>query len=308
MNPQNPQNQSLPIDIIKNNELIIGEELIKKINVPRENIHIFIGNSVLTKIGKFNSLKEDEMLLDLLKKWKVYSGINQVILKEEWIINLDFVKKNFPRLNLWDIDMTINLSTANKLTIKKTDESFAIFSPAFIGRFLSAYEAEYKPIVISDIKEKMQRIEQSDKNSKKYSDEENLKSFKKIIESIYHQIKTDQDFFDYSNWVFNYLYYNSFIPVSENKGKITIEKSLLLESKKWAFEKIKSLSENKGENSFIEALNSIKRLDKKNNEIPPEKILQYQKKYMIIYVLKSIENIADFLKEVTIEKMKLSEE
>lgn len=269
-----------------------------EIPVIKQHLQIYNANLIEKKIGEYDTDEEDFEIIDVLKRWKIYSGISSESLSTDFTIIFEFIKSNYPKLNLTDLNCIVNLATTNKLEIKKTDESFGIFSCSFVGRYISAYISTYKPPIIVDCRNAMNKYLLS-KETIEISPEEELESFRKNVIEVWNCVKSGEPVFDFRYLIFNYLYLNKIV---------TITDQIILDSKAYAIKEHEQTKESK--NNLQAAFNALEKLDDRQKlnqkKITKAELFNGQAKYVVIEFLKTIDNIEEFTNTITIDKIKIA--
>jgi hypothetical protein len=285
------QKNLLPIEI--NNKINATTQPEIKATLQEKNLYISFLNS--TKIRDYIDKSEEvNKMIDLLMRWRIYTGINADPHFSEYIIIYDFIKYNFGELNYTDIETAINLSTANKLEIikSKADESFASFSCSYVGRILSAYK-EYRKNMIYKVKDQVEKYLLLNAKPEINYDEWII-NFQNTIIQAYNQIKLTKNYNnDWGNMVFEFLYKNDYLNFS---------KSELIKSKKFALEELKK--ENKKEIKNIRDLATIlfsNNQSTKKTTFDESQIIIHQKKYFVIQFFSNLKSIEDIVKNVNKE-------
>jgi len=269
----------------------------KQINKVEQRI--FEANFSLEPISSFDSFEKDSLLLDLLMKWKIYSGISNQPSAPDYLIIQNFLKKNYPTINLEDIEICIDLITSNQLEIKKgsSDESFANFSCTFVGRCMSAY-VKYKKELIFDVKQKLQK-EQLELPLPKKTIEERIIEKKDFIKWAYNQIKENpNNFDDLNNMLFNFIYYNQFLDFTEDLKNESISAATI---------KLKSQQISK-KDSLQQAIFSLEKINNKLTNYTQTDVIKEASNYIVKKFFSSLDSIDDFLDKITIEHVKKVEE
>lgn len=161
------------------------------------------------KFRNFTSPEDNDQLIDAIMKWYIYTGISSEVSPTDYVINCNFIKHNFPELNLTDINMAMNLSANGKLdTVKtKSDESFSRFSPTYIGRVLRAYVDNYKNENIFDVRSKIRKIERLELESKalEIPDEKRILIFQQLLTSAFTSGIASESFHDWGNIIYFFI-------------------------------------------------------------------------------------------------------
>ena len=81
----------------------------------------------------------------MVTKWRIMLGLSKEMSEEELKINVQFIKSNYQKFTLKDIDIAINWSLQGKLGV--TVEPYGAFSPLYISRILNAYGAKAEDMI-----------------------------------------------------------------------------------------------------------------------------------------------------------------
>lgn len=234
------------------------------------------------------------------------TGISNQPTAEDFILILDFIKINYGTLNIFDIKNAMNLSSSNKLEIKKTanDESFANFSCVYVGRILSAY-IEYKKEIVFDVRKAIEKKQSLLPLAKKSLQEQKEDLFDYIQKSYNEIIISQYEYQDYRNLFFTFLYQNNFIKITDAKRneailyartKLTTKK--LPEPTKTslgaAIENFKKINEKLEEKSNANSKN-------KSSSYTEEDVNKEAANYVLIKYILKLKSINDLLDEITEE-------
>lgn len=154
------------------------------------------------RIGKFN---REEMgdIVDLLANWRLHLGVFTDATQEELIFITQFIYDEYKHLTLRDLE------TAKAWAIKgKIDVGFVsqkTFSSFYISKCLNAYEEE-KRRMINDISQRKERYEvrKALENPTKITPEEDAKSFKDYLLTLYKAYSEDREFYDFGDMLYNW--------------------------------------------------------------------------------------------------------
>jgi hypothetical protein len=160
-------------------------------------------NKLSTCVAKENR----EKLIDVLSKWRWMSGINhpnedEDDIAQELILISKFLIENYPKLNLEEISLAINLSLTNKLNVDV--RTFNSFSPMYISRILNAY-LDYKRSIYNELRERQERINSKNELEKKATPEDRLFAMRELLHHFYDEYKSIGVVNDYFNVLYNFL-------------------------------------------------------------------------------------------------------
>ena len=115
--------------------------------------------------------------------------------EEELKINVQFIKTNYPKFTLKDIDIAINWSLQGNLDVNV--EPYGAFSPLYISRILNAYGAKSEQMINEVIQRKRleSRLQASEKTVMTY--EESVKVRRNYIIWFIKKIKAENKILDY---------------------------------------------------------------------------------------------------------------
>jgi len=297
------QNQSLLIDTKQINPLFPAVS--KKF--PKSIQKLFISSIADKKLSELNSEAEENEIIDYLMKWKIYSGIINEPADADYVIIMDFIKECYPDLNLYDMDQCMKMVASNKLEVKKTasDESFASFSCSYIGRILSAYKS-WKKENIYDVKTEI-RKQQLLLPTPEPSVEEKLTTLKQHLIYSYNEIKeVEYEFIDFRSMVFDFLYKNKFIKITEPlknesflfaRNKLTTKNISTNQKKSPGLQTL--IESYKKINSRIEEKSNAVSKTEKLNSYTDQDLIKKAADYVVVKFFLNIKNIDDFIGKIT---------
>jgi hypothetical protein len=154
------------------------------------------------KIGKFN---RDEMgdIVDVLANWRLLLGVTSDATQEELIFITQFLYDNYKHLTLSDLKMAKDWSITSKIDVGFVTQK--TFSSYYISRCLNAYEEEKRKI-INEISQRKERYESKKalEIPQRLSAEEEAKSFKDYLLTLYRAYSEDREFYDLGDMVYNW--------------------------------------------------------------------------------------------------------
>jgi len=165
-------------------------------NNEEQKIVECVENSVLV-----SRIKNDNDILSVVAKWRMYCGLPKQDVSEEVAIVRDFIIENYGFLTIAEIELAYKLATLNKLD---DAEFYGHFSPIYVSKVLNSYLYYRKKTLAETIrrKEKYEINLLSEKN--KPTPEEEAELTKKIFKDFYEQHQSGKDINDILNicWTF----------------------------------------------------------------------------------------------------------
>ena len=235
------------------------------------------------KIGKFN---REEMgdIVDVLAQWRLMLGVTSDTTQEELIFITQFLYDNYKHLTLSDLKMAKNWSIMGRVDVGFVSQK--TFSSYYISRCLNAYEEE-KRRIINELHIKKERYESrmAIENPKKLSPEEEAKSFKDHIVTMYSAYTNGREIYDIGDMVYNWL---KFVGLITPNGK-EVQDALI-----YATEKFRQLKHDE-----VNAKTKIK-LDQEGEEIRKKK---YAREYCIMRLFEKIP-LSELVSRITIDYFK----
>ena len=141
------------------------------------------------QIGNYTTTEDLTKLIGMVTKWRIMLGLSKEMSEEELKINVQFIKTNYPKFTLKDIDIAINWSLQGKLGV--TVEPYGAFSPLYISRILNAYGAKSEEMINEVLQRKKleARLQASEKTVLTY--DESVKQRREYIVWFINKIKND---------------------------------------------------------------------------------------------------------------------
>lgn len=166
------------------------------------------------QLGNFSSTEDITKLIGIVTKWRIMLGLSKEMSEEELKINVQFIKTNYPKFTLKDIDMAINWSLQGKLNVNV--EPYGTFSPLYISRILNAYGAKAEDIINEVLQRKKlhNRLQASEKTMMTY--DESVKMRRQHIVWFVKKIKASNKYIgDFDNIMWDFLTKHNLIKVNE---------------------------------------------------------------------------------------------
>lgn len=254
------------------------------------------------KFRQFSTDEDDDSLIDVIMKWYIYTGISGEPTAADFVINCNFIKANFPDLNLTDINMAMNLSANGKLDMQKSksDESFSRFSPTYIGRVLRAYIDNYRSENIFDVRAKIRKLEimESESRALEIPENERILIFQRLLNTAFSSGLESENFHDWGNIIYFFI---------KKKYIDFIKKDMVAEALSYG-EKMHSMNTKRESNT--QALKDIKIEKPKNRK---ESVENYARNFVVNRWLRQfngnrkkeerIDEINEIIRNVNIEDL-----
>lgn len=155
------------------------------------------------KIGDYK--KEDmTKLVELMAHWRILLGVTSDSTELELVVICQFVYDNFKRFTLSDIRLAMNWAISGKVDIGFVSQKS--LSSFYVSKVLNAYE-DRKRVIFNDFMERRDRHIRSIEIEIKTepTPEEKAKTFKEMIMGLYKLHQNHQPFYDFNDFVYNWL-------------------------------------------------------------------------------------------------------
>ena len=166
------------------------------------------------QLGNFTSAEDITKLIAVVTKWRIMLGLSKEMSEEELKINVQFIKTNYPKFTLKDIDIAINWSLQGNLDVNV--EPYNAFSPLYISRILNAYGAKSEQMINEVIQRKRleSRLQASEKTVMTY--DESVKVRREYIVWFIKKIKAENKYIgDFDNIMWDFVTKYNLIKVNE---------------------------------------------------------------------------------------------
>lgn len=166
------------------------------------------------QLSNYSTAEDITKLIAMVTKWRIMLGLSKEMSEEELKINVQFIKTNYQKFTLKDIDIAINWSLQGKLGVNV--EPYGTFSPLYISRILNAYGAKAEDM-INDIMQRRKleaRLQAAEKIVLTY--EETITQRRNYIVWFIDKIKTENKYLgDFDNIMWDFLTKYNLIKVDE---------------------------------------------------------------------------------------------
>jgi hypothetical protein len=142
-------------------------------------------------------------IVDVLAQWRLLLGVTTDATQEELIFITQFLYDNYKHLTLSDLKMSKNWAISGKIDVGFVSQK--TFSSYYISRCLNAYEEE-KRRIINEVIERKERYEAKKalENPVKLSPQEEAKSFKDYLLTLFKAYSEDREFYDFGDMLYSW--------------------------------------------------------------------------------------------------------
>jgi hypothetical protein len=202
---------------------VTSQEQSLSLTKSQANLAVWTRNSVekevvlaayVKQLGNYTTAEDITKLIGMVTKWRIMLGLSKEMSEEELKINVQFIKSNYQKFTLKDIDIAINWSLQGKLGV--TVEPYGAFSPLYISRILNAYGAKAEDMIneIMQRRKMEARLQASEKTVLTY--EETIKQRRNYVVWFINKIKTENKYLgDFDNIMWDFVTKYNLIKVSE---------------------------------------------------------------------------------------------
>jgi len=166
------------------------------------------------QLSNYSTAEDITKLIGMVTKWRIMLGLSKDMSEEELKINVQFIKTNYQKFTLKDIDIAINWSLQGKLGV--TVEPYGTFSPLYISRILNAYGAKAEDM-INDIMQRRKleaRLQAAEKTVLTY--EETVTQRRNYVVWFIDKIKSENKYLgDFDNIMWDFVTKYNLIKVNE---------------------------------------------------------------------------------------------
>lgn len=165
-------------------------------------------------MSNYSSAEDVTKLIKMVTKWRIMLGLSKDMSEEELKMNVQFIKSNYPKYTIKDIDLAINYSLQGRLNVNV--EPYGTFSPLYISKILNAYGAHAEEVINEAIKEKRQAERRMASEKQVIPYDEQIKNRKEYIQWFGEKIKTTKTYIgDFDNVLWNLLQKNNLLQMNE---------------------------------------------------------------------------------------------
>lgn len=190
-------------------------------NVDKLSLEIYNSSINDLKFENYTN-KQKSNIVDELVKMRIYLGIVDEPTPLEYLLNTEFIIKNYPTLNLNDLSIAKDLVASGELKIKQsiTDLSFVKFSPIYIGNILSNY-ITYKRESIYKVRKEIEKINSIDEIEP--TDSEKVETFRKKLVYAFTETLKGNEFYDFGDTTFDFISKNDLLEFTDELIKQSID-------------------------------------------------------------------------------------
>lgn len=236
----------------------------------------------------YSSAEDVTKLIKMVTKWRIMLGLSKDMSEEELKMNVQFIKSNYPKYTIKDIDIAINYSLQGRLNVNV--EPYGTFSPLYISKILNAYGAHAEEVINEALKEKKQAERRMESEKKVLPYEEQIKNRKEYIKWFADKMKTTKTYIgDFDNVLWNLLHKNNLLQINEKWSA---------EASEYADGQIIMENESDWYRKFYNRLT----LDEKKMDVKTRREI-YGRFYILQKFFLQITNIEEWLSQFTNEKL-----
>lgn len=169
-------------------------------------------------------------LIDVLAKWRWMSGVSsnhqsEEDIAKELVLIADFIFRNYPKLTIEEISLSIDLSLINTFDVDVN--AYNSFSPIYVSRILNAY-LDYKRGLYNTISAKKDLEDSRKFLEKKPTPLEKMNSMIELIKYFYDEYKSVGEVKDHFNSIYQFF---------KRTNRISLNKDIIDEALKYGKEK-----------------------------------------------------------------------
>jgi len=155
------------------------------------------------RIGDYT--KEDmTKLVELMAHWRVLLGVTSDSTEIELVVICQFVYDNFKKYSLADIRLAMNWAIAGRVDIGFVSQKS--LSSFYVSKVLNAYDDRKREIVNEFMERRDRHLRRLEIDKKtEPTPEEKANTFKEMILGIYKSYQNNQPFYDFNDFVYNWL-------------------------------------------------------------------------------------------------------
>jgi hypothetical protein len=207
--------------ISQQNTIIVKDNIVVG-NLPNTSANdILIYNKKHTdrKLKEISSSNKAEMteITKTIAQWGYALGIT--VVAEDLITLNNFVRENFPNLNIFDLKVCVRLVSVDSDLLVTDVEHYGKLTMIYVSKTLKAYES-YKSKTCFGVREKVLKLEED--NKPPMSKEERVSNFKELLTDAKMTIKKGEFFEDLGEVIYNFIRHNKLIKID----KVLIDKAM----------------------------------------------------------------------------------
>jgi len=179
-------------------------------NTNSKELNIYNAHISSKKLKDFSTSKELAFVNSLIVRWAKYIGVKT---PDSVDLNLlaNFIKKNFPSFNAYDLQECIELITLKELDTQAI--AYGEISASYVSEVLKAYQ-EYKMNVVFKVRDKIEKIKQSEVIP--IPNEERILNFKTLLKISKEEQSKGLFYKDAGDSLYNFIKYNKLMPITKD--------------------------------------------------------------------------------------------
>ena len=187
---------------------VINKELAVKLRVPNKELELYNASKSLPPLKDFVSDSEKFYIIKELTKWATLTGKLDEVTDEEFELCTNFMIRNFPNLNIVDVNQAYSMVINGEL---ENNIYHGDFAPLYIAKVLNLYISKYRKDLFWKIKTGLKRIE-LEKPAPAPELSERIKTFKELLKIAWETVNLDQEtYLDFGDGIYDYIKDNKLI-------------------------------------------------------------------------------------------------
>jgi hypothetical protein len=280
--------------LVKQQNTLIVKDNVVVGNLPNTNPNdILIYNKKQTdkKLKDITTSDKAEMLeiTKTIAQWGYALGIT--VIAEDLITLNNFVRENFPNLNIFDLKVCVRLVSTDSDLLQTDAEHYGKLTMIYVSKVLKAYES-YKSTVCFGVREKILKIEEE--NKPPISNEERLENFKELLSNAKATVISGEFFEDFGEVVYNFIKFNKLMPIT--KGNI--DQKLIDEAMESGEKEFKSYVSDDKRGNLKKMINDVGFSATKKEEM----VRRYARRYVAEKWVRNMD-LEQVLKKITYEML-----
>lgn len=255
-------------------------------NTTTKELTIYNAHISSKKIKDFNTSKELALVNSLLVRWAKYIGVKT---PDSVDLNLlaNFIKKNFPSFNAYDLQECIELITLKELD---TDaKAYGEISASYISEVLKAYQ-QHKMEVVFKVRQAVDKIKQNE--VKPMPTNERMYNFKQLLTMAKEDNANGLYYVDAGDTIYNFIKHNKLVVMS----KELIQEAMVFGEKEYQRIKKEKVTQSVVKHHSFKSVSDLK-FDK-------EDIIKKNAREFVVNRWLSLLDLKTLLEKINIEMLK----
>ncbi len=167
----------------------------------QDEYNLVLAKEDTTTIGDIFIQKKIEKLVEIVTKWNLMLG-GKVLEKHEYNVILEFLKNNYSKYKVKELELVVNFSVINNST--QSLGYFQKLNCSSISVSFNQYNT-YQEEMMQKINLKRVKYEQQNATPKQPTPEEKLNIHKDSLKAQFKQLDNNADIYDFGDVLFNLL-------------------------------------------------------------------------------------------------------